>query len=137
MSPDGKYLVSGSQDCSVQIFDFETRVPLYHYQKLEKGRGSIYGWIQAVTVTPDSKFIVTGSENGSMRILNLDVPKRSHAILDAQEDEIYSVVITSDKNFVISASRNRAIKMFDLKTYQRVHEFKDVHEGKFLELKAL
>jgi len=39
MSPDGKYLVSGSQDCSVQIFDFEARVPLYHYQKLEKGRG--------------------------------------------------------------------------------------------------
>ena len=30
MSLDGKYLVSGSQDCSVRVFDFETRMSLHH-----------------------------------------------------------------------------------------------------------
>jgi len=44
-------------------------------------------------VASKNKFIVTGSENGSMRILNLDVPKRSHAILDAQEGKIVDLIL--------------------------------------------
>ncbi len=43
VSPNGKYLISGSQDRSVQIFDFETKRTIHQYHYIEDG---IYNFIE-------------------------------------------------------------------------------------------
>ena len=44
ISPDGKYLISGSDDRSIKIFDFETKQELKVFEKVHDGGSCKYGY---------------------------------------------------------------------------------------------
>lgn len=37
MTPDGKYIVSGSLDNTIKIFDFETKQEVHHFKEAHEG----------------------------------------------------------------------------------------------------
>ncbi len=42
ISSDGKYMATGSEDCSVKIFDLETKKELHHFPDNKDGISNIF-----------------------------------------------------------------------------------------------
>ncbi len=62
ISSDGKYIVSGSADTTIRIWDLETRV-----QVGEPLRGHT-DTVWSVAISPDGKRIASGSRDNTIRI---------------------------------------------------------------------
>jgi WD40 repeat protein len=60
-SPDGKWVVSGSDDETVRLWDAATGAPL---QTLEGHTD----WIISVAFSPDGKRVVSGSDDKTVRL---------------------------------------------------------------------
>jgi serine/threonine protein kinase len=69
-SPDGKYIVSGSQDGTAQVWDARTGVKLLSTRShLTPARSDNYAW--AVAWSPTSKQIVVGFTDGTAEVIDI------------------------------------------------------------------
>ena len=65
LTPDGKQVISGSDDQTIKIWHLETGEEL----KTLKGHTD---WVRTVAVTPDGTRIISGSDDQTIKIWNLE-----------------------------------------------------------------
>ena len=61
ISPDGQFVVTGSEDNTARVWSATTGATL----KELKGHSS---WVSAVAISPDGQFVVTGSSDNTARV---------------------------------------------------------------------
>ena len=91
ISQNMKYLVSGSKDKSIKIFNFAQRKELFHFQNAHDG--SLWGlWfnpnpgeIRSVAITWDNKYIVSGSFDNSIKIFDIENKKEVYHFKNIHE----------------------------------------------------
>jgi len=146
---DSRYLISGSEDRSIKIFDLQTKQEVHHFENAHKSM-EIYiyekfiflGRVASVAVTSDDKYVVSGSWDKSLKVFDLQTRQQVHHFENAHKGmenyidykfillgKITSVAITSDDKYVICGSTDESIKVFDLRTKQQVHHFENAHNG--------
>jgi hypothetical protein len=64
VTPDGRYAVSGSYDCTLKVWDIQTGNCLRDL----KGHGN---YVNAVAVTPDGRYAVSGSSDNTLKVWDL------------------------------------------------------------------
>jgi WD40 repeat protein len=84
---DSKYIVSGSLDFTVRIWNIEEK----QQETVFEGHSSL---ITSLTITSDSKYIVSGSDDKSVRVWDVK-EKRQTAVLKGHTSDVISVAITS------------------------------------------
>jgi len=151
VTPDNKFIVSGSADHSMKLFDLQTKEQVHHFQDahdskfFERNQGLIsccLDWVVSLTITHDSRLIISGCYS-SMKIHDLQTKQQVHFFEDVHSGNflrfvlishnvgaVNSVLVTSDNKLLISGCDDQSIKIHDLETKQQVHHFKDVHQGK-------
>lgn len=125
ITSDNKLIISGSQDNSIKVFDFDTKREVHHFQNAHQRS------ITSVAITADNRFIISGSHDKSLKVFDLQTKQEVHYFKNAHQGFINTVVVTSDNKFVISGSSDQSLKVFALDVTQEVHHFQKAQQSNF------
>jgi WD40 repeat protein len=111
-SPDGRKIVSGSEDCTVQFWDFETGTLLAAF------RGHL-GSVLSVSFSPVEDFLVSGSEDRTIRIWNTRTGKVV-SVLQGHSEPVTSVAFSPHGRQVVSGSEDKTVRVWDVKSSKQL-----------------
>jgi WD40 repeat protein len=114
VSPDGRRIVSGSQDRTVAVWDVEVGT-LIHKLSGHKDR------VTSVAVSPDGRRIVSGSEDNSVAVWDMEAGTLIRT-LSGHKDWVTSVAVSPDGRRIVSASDDNTVAAWELESGTRVHE---------------
>jgi WD40 repeat protein len=99
-TPSGKFLVTGSFDCTLRVWDGRT---LEFLHSLEHGN-----WVTSLATDSDEHVWVGGGD-GSIRLLNPSTGALEKMM--AHDQEVWSVALSPDGKLLASGSHDRTIKL--------------------------
>jgi len=108
VTPDGKYLISGSSDKTCRLWNLATGSCIRIFEGHTSG-------VNTVTVTPDSKYMISGSTDGTCRLWNLATGDCIR-IFEGHTHSVNSVTVTPDGKRLISGNWLGTIRFWDLST---------------------
>ena len=114
-SPDSRYIVSGSLDDTIKLWDVETK------ECLKKFTGHSSD-VVSVSISPDGGYIISGSYDNTIRLWDIQAEK-CIKIFRGHDDKINSVCFSPDGKFVCSGSDDEAIKLWDVQSGECLRTF--------------
>ncbi len=107
-SPDGKHIVSGSNDKTLRLWDNQGRVG----KPFEGHEGAV----TSVAFSPDGKYIVSGSRDRKVRLWDIQGnPIRQP--LEGHENDVTSVAFSPDGQYIISGSSDGTVRLWDIHSH--------------------
>jgi WD40 repeat protein len=105
-SPDGQYIVSGSEDKTVRLWNLQGNPVGQPFQGHDDA-------VLSVAFSPDGQYVVSGSEDKTVRLWNL----QGHLIrqlFQGYEDFITSVAFSPDGQYIVSGSNYGTLRLWDI-----------------------
>ncbi|QRV96962.1 Vegetative incompatibility protein HET-E-1 [Ceratobasidium sp. AG-Ba] len=125
-SPDGAYLVSGSDNHTVRIWDAQTGHPVG--DPLE-GHTSC---VRSVSYSADGAYIVSGSDDRTVRIWDAQTGHPVGKPLEGHTSRVRSVSYSADGAYIVSGSDDRTVQIWDARTGQPVGKPLEGHASSVL-----
>jgi hypothetical protein len=106
-SPDGRRIVSGSDDNTLRLWDAETGAAVG--APLEGHGGSV----RAVAFSPDGRRIVSGSWDKTLRLWDAETGAAVGAPLEGHGDWVRAVAFSPDGRRIVSGSWDKTLRLWD------------------------
>lgn len=119
VTPDGRRIVSASQDGTVKLWDLATGGLLRSFEGHK-------GAINAVAVTPDGRRIVSGGADRAIKLWDLETGALLRSF-QGHNDYVRSVAVTPDGRRVASAGEDKTVRLWDLESGAPLRTF-DGHD---------
>lgn len=113
VSPDGRWVVAGSDDGMVRTWDAETGEPAL---TLAGHSAPIY----SVAFTPDGQTIVSSGEDSDLRLWDVNSGQLK-ATFSGHSAPIRSVAVSSDGRRVVTGSNDNTVRVWDIETGDSIH----------------
>jgi WD40 repeat protein len=107
-SPDGKRIVSGSDDSTLRLWDAQTGQPIG--QALQGHTGSL----RPVAFSPDGKRIVSGSDDSTLRLWDAQTGQPIGQPLQGHTGSVSSVAFSPDGKRIMSGSDDKTLRLWDI-----------------------
>lgn len=120
-SPTGGYLVSGSDDNIVRVWDCRTGDLV-----LNPMEGHTEG-VSSVAFSPDSRLIASGSFDGTARVWNAQTGLLALEPLTGHSGYVWRVIFSPDGKRLASCSADQTIRMWDVETGDLVFQPMEGH----------
>ena len=102
-SPDGRYIVSGSEDNTIRVWGAQMGVQV---GKTLKGHT---GLVLSVAFSPDGRYIVSGSSDETLQIWDVQTGAQVGKPLQGHTDIVRSVAFSSNGRQIVSSSYDNTI----------------------------
>jgi WD40 repeat protein len=102
-SPDGKYIVSGSHDSTIHVWDAQTGRLV-----ASPSEGHTYA-VRSVRFSSDGKFIVSGSYDRAIRVWDAHTTRLVTGPLQGHTHAVLSVGFSPNGKFIVSGSLDSTI----------------------------
>ncbi len=122
LSADGRYLVSGSEDNTVRVWDWQT--PEAAPRVLS---GHEYT-VTSVALSADGRYVVSGSEDNTVRVWDWQTPEAAPCILIGHEDRVSSVAMSANGRYLVSGSEDNTVRVWDWRTPEAAPRVLSGHE---------
>lgn len=103
----GRWLVSGSRDATLRVWDLDTK--RLRYPPLEGHKKSVL--CLQFDPSPEEDVIMSGSSDKSVIVWKFSTGEKTHQIHSAHEDSILN--LRFDKRFVVTCSKDKLIKVWN------------------------
>ena len=108
-SPDGSYLVSGSEDKTVKLWEVTTGRLIRNVRGHSKG-------VSAVAFGPSSQWFASGSADGTIKIWDITKTKPLYTL--NHKSAVNSIAISSSGEYIASAGADATVKLWLAQTGQ-------------------
>ncbi|MEH2008371.1 nSTAND1 domain-containing NTPase, partial [Nostoc sp.] len=105
ISPDGQTIVSGGNDGTVRLWNFQG-LPL------AEPFGGDQGWVYSVAISPDGQTIVSGGEDGTVRLWNFQGQPLAEPF-GGDQGRVYFVAISSDGQTIVSGGNDGTVRLWN------------------------
>ena len=119
-SPDGRTVLTGSDDKTAQLWETQTGQPLATYQ----GHS---GSVRSVAFSPDGHFVLTGSDDGTARLWETQTGQPL-AIYQGHSGSVRSVAFSSDGRSVLTGSDDGTARLWETQSGQPLATYQG-HSG--------
>ncbi|MBE9072188.1 WD40 repeat domain-containing protein [Microcystis sp. LEGE 08355] len=114
-SPDGKTLVSGSEDKTIKLWNGSTGQEIRTLKGHDK-------WVNSVNFSPDGKTLVSGSEDKTIKLWNVETGQEIRTLKG--HNYVNSVNFSPDGKTLVSGSDDNTIKLWNESTGQEIRTLK-------------
>ena len=110
--PDGNYIVSGSDDKSLIIWDAKTGKKI----RVLEGHTNL---VSCLAYSPDGNYIVSGSVDKSLIIWDAKTGKKIR-VLEGHTNLVSCLAYSPDGNYIVSGSVDKSLIIWDAKTGEKI-----------------
>ena len=109
-SPDGRHILSGSWDWTIQVWDAQTGGQVGN--PLQGHTSSV----NSVAFSPDGRHIVSGSWDHTIRVWDAQTGGQVGNPLQGHTEEVNSVAFSPDGRHIVSGSSDQTVQVWDAQT---------------------
>ncbi|KAG8723258.1 hypothetical protein FRC09_004087 [Ceratobasidium sp. 395] len=113
-SPDGRRIVSGSEDGKVRIWDAEAGDAMLGPLTGHSGE------VNSVAFSPDGRWIASGSEDKTIQLWDAEAGRARGGLLRGHEGWVLSVAFSPNGCQIASASQDKTARTWDTETGQSI-----------------
>ena len=124
ISTDNKYIVSGSWDKTIKIWDIKTGECLNTLEWYSD-------WVNSIAISPDGNYIVLGSRDKTIKIWDIKTGECLNT-LEGHSNSVNSVAISPDGKYIVSGSIDNEHSCIDFYSYYRDVKIWDIKTGECL-----
>lgn len=115
ISPDRQFLVSGSDDSTIKIWDLTSGNLIRTIEWKKIWGESEASWVTGIAIAPDNQTIASSNLSKFVKVWDIDSGKlirkfRGHS------DSLHSVMFSPDGQTLVSSSRDKTVKVWDFNT---------------------
>ncbi len=114
VSPDGRYIASGSKDNSARVWVLATGQ--------EMMRAIHHNWVLAVAFSPDGKYLATASRDNTARVWELATGKEVYRLQHGNAVE--AIAFSPDGKYLATASRDNTARLWEVATGKAISQMK-------------
>jgi len=119
-SPDDRYILSASDDCTLKLWDKETGKEIRTF----KGHSRA---VNSCVFSSDGKYILSASDDCTLKLWDKETGKEIRTF-KGHSGAVNSCVFSSDGKYILSASRDYTLKLWDKEKGGEIRTFKG-HSG--------
>ena len=123
VTPNGKRIVSGSEDHTIRVWDLETGAAIGNPIEGHEG------WVRIVAVTQDGNRIVSDAWDHTIRIWNMETGAAIGNPFEGYEDGVTAIALTPDGKCIVSGSWDGTIRVWDMETGTAIGKPIKGHKG--------
>ncbi|WP_152556117.1 AAA family ATPase, partial [Chloroflexus sp. MS-G] len=105
LSPDGRTIVSGADDCTVKVWDA-------HDGRLLRSLEGHTAWVLAVALSPDGRTIVSGSSDRTLKVWDAHDGRLLRS-LEGHTHWVLAVALSPDGRTIVSGADDRTVKVWN------------------------
>ena len=114
-SPDGRYVLSGSSDKTLRLWEVATGKELRRFEG-HSGR------VCSVAFSPDGRYVLSGSRDKTIRLWEVATGKELRRF-EGHSSWVISVAFSPDGRYILSGSEDRTLRLWEVATGKELRRF--------------
>ncbi|KAF7344289.1 WD-REPEATS-REGION domain-containing protein [Mycena venus] len=122
-SPDGRHIVSASDDNTLRLWDAETGA------QIGDALEGHTDWVWSVAFSPDGRHIVSASHDKTLCLWDAETGAQIGDALEGHTGWVRSVAFSPDGRHIVSASEDNTLRLWDAETGAQIGDALEGHTG--------